>query len=157
MTYILGVDPGASGGWAVLDGSESICQYGRMDKLDARDHADQIADLAIKYPGLFAIVERAQAFPGQGVVACFKYGVGYGFWQGVLMAHGIGFETVQPLTWQRSLGVANSTKASKIDHKRALMAHARQRWPALPKHSGVCDAVLIGLWGLRTRNGGRDA
>ena len=152
MSAILGIDPGKSGGWAVLGPAGSVLRWGRSDKLDERDLADTVAELTVSWPGLYAIMERAQAFPKQGVSSVFVYGTGYGFWQGVLCANGIGYETVPARTWQTALGVANREKLPKPQHKRALIAEARRRWPELPSHSGVCDAALIACWGLRSRN-----
>lgn len=149
MSAILGIDPGKTGGWVVLKSDGALAGCGRADHTDERDLADIVAELAISHPGLYAVMERAQAFPKQGVSSVFAYGTGYGLWRGLLCANGIGFETVPARSWQLALGVANRSKKPRADHKRALIAEARRRWPEIPAHSGICDAALIASFGLR--------
>ena len=156
MTAILGIDPGAAGGWVILGGEGGLVDLGRMDKLDEREHADLVAGWTVTFPSLFAYVERAQAFPRMGVAGAFNYGKGYGMWLGMLAAAGIGYETVPAAAWQKALGLSGAgggRAKNPSGHKRALVEEARRRWPELPKHSGVCDASLIAEYGRRMRNG----
>ena len=157
MTYILGIDPGATGGICLLDDDERVVWAEKREQFDETELADFIALAKASGFLLYAFLERAQSFPKMGVVGAFKYGEGYGFWQGLLTANGIGFETVPPLTWQRALGVTKKHKEiTQSQHKKNLVAEARSRWPSLPKHSGVCDAALIALYGSRLRNAGKE-
>ncbi len=48
-----------------------------------------------------AVVERVNAFPGQGVSSSFRFGTGYGILLGVLASSGVKIIDVAPGLWKR--------------------------------------------------------
>jgi crossover junction endodeoxyribonuclease RuvC len=137
---ILGLDPGKSGGLAVVgDGSADASKFGATE----RDIWDAIRMAAGACD--FAYIERVGAFPGQGVSSTFKFGQSYGFLRACLVAAGIPFEAVTPAKWQRSLACL-----SKGD-KNVTKAKAQELFPALTITHAIADALLIAEYGRRSR------
>jgi crossover junction endodeoxyribonuclease RuvC len=92
-----------------------------------------------------ALLERAQAMPGQGVSSMFAYGRHFGTIEGVLYSLGMPHTLVSPAAWKRRAGVTAD--------KRATIARAIQVCPAaapyltLAKHHGRAEALLISIYG----------
>jgi hypothetical protein len=90
-----------------------------------------------------AYIEAVHSMPGQGVASTFKFGLNYGWWQGVLVSLRIPFERVSPIRWQtemrcRSRGDKNVTK--KL---------AQELFPNIKVTHATADALLIAEYGLR--------
>ncbi len=97
MNY-LGIDPGASGGIAVI-GERGATAYA-MPTTD-RDVYELLRDLA--RDGAVAVLEQVGVVPGNGSLGYFKLGRSYGFIQGCLAALDIPFLEVVPRRWQGAL------------------------------------------------------
>jgi hypothetical protein len=144
---ILAVDPGAvSAAYAVLGpNGEGIAQ--------AMPVANKMIDgkaffrlLNLQRP-THAVVERVNAFPGQGVSSSFRFGMGYGIILGVLASHNVQIIDVAAGVWKRHFRLnADKEKA------RAL---AIKRFPdidlGLKKDTGRAEALLMALWLKETR------
>jgi len=52
---------------------------------------------------LHVVLEKAQAFPGDGTVGAFNYGKGFGIWLGILAALGMPHTLVAPQTWKAAV------------------------------------------------------
>jgi crossover junction endodeoxyribonuclease RuvC len=138
----IGVDPGQSGGMAILRSGTSgmVCPMPQTEK-DVYDWFEPF-----QYRGSpTAIIEKVHSFPGQGVASTFKFGVGYGGLRMALIAAGIPFEEVTPRTWQKAFGIVVRKKTeTKLHFKNRLKAHAQQIFPNV---EGVtlktCDALLM--------------
>ena len=146
MNYI-GVDPGKSGGIAVIGDGEV-----RIQKLDATER--DICNFLSFYgylgsqPGEdFAYIERVSSRPGQGVSSTFKFGQSYGFLRGVLSAQGIPFEEVTPQKWQKALGCL--TKGDKNVSKQK----AGQLFPDIKITHAIADALLLAEFCRRVKSG----
>lgn len=141
---IIGIDPGVSGGIAVLSPTETPFTL----KLSETEH-----DIAAFLRGLrfndniFAYLEQVHAMPKQGVSSVFTFGQGYGFLRGCLSSHGIPFETVTPQRWQKAMGCL--TKGDKNVSK----ARAQQLFPGIKCTHAISDALLIAEFGRRIRTG----
>lgn len=95
-TYI-GLDPGASGGVAFINGD-------RVDLLAIEDESPQriseaLRDTVLSGPCV-AVIEEVASRPKQGLSATFSFGRNYGLLLGMLIAHGVPFQTVRPQQWQ---------------------------------------------------------
>ena len=139
---ILGIDPGHSGGFALVGDDKkpetyTFAKKTEWDTMSAIRSALEFVD--------FAVIERVHAFPGQGVSSTFKFGRHYGFLRGVLTTCGIPWDDVSPATWQRSLRCL--TKGDKNVTK----SKAQQLWPGLIITHAIADALLIAEWGRRER------
>ena len=138
---VLGIDPGKSGGVAVV--GDGFAEAAKLADTE-RDTWDQIRMAAGSCE--FAYIEKVHAFPGQGVSSTFRFGQSYGFLRACLIAAVIPFESVTPQKWQRSLSCL--TKGDKNVSK----AKAQELWPDLKITHATADALLIAEYGRRSRS-----
>lgn len=143
---VIGIDPGASGGIAVLDtswepmsGEPSLTVH----KMPATEHDAACLLRDIGRPR-FAFIEAVHSMPRQGVASSFKFGRSYGFLRGVLSGVGIPFEDVTPQAWQKALRCL-----SKGD-KNVTKAAAGRLWPDMRWTHATADAALIAEYGRQT-------
>lgn len=129
----LGIDPGGSGGVALV--GPSFAQAWKLDQTEA-----DVADILRSHRGaiLKAYIEAVGAFPGQGVVSSFTFGRSYGFLRGLLVALQIPFEEIRPQKWQKFMGCLTG------GDKNISKAKAQQLWPHLKITHATADALLIG-------------
>lgn len=155
MSYIIGIDPGASGAIAILE-----AKNGRLvDVIDMPTTELQIggktkhrvspvflqSELGFYADDARAVVELVGAMPGQGVTSMFAFGEALGIVRGVLAGMKVPTELVTPAKWKRDLKL-NPGK----DGARALAANL---WPDKAdlfkrvKDDGRAEAALIAHWG----------
>lgn len=139
---ILGLDPGASGGIALL--TEDAAAVWKMPDTEA-DILEVLKGVADHRP-IHAYLERTHSMPRQGVASTFKYGMNYGLLRAYLFALGIPYETVTPAVWQRALGCL-----SKGD-KNVTKRKAQELFPQLQITHATADALLIAEYGRRKAN-----
>lgn len=142
-----GIDPGASGGIAVIQGDGSLVECVKMPPTE-KDIFECLANCKAD----FAYLEKVHSMPGQGVSSTFKFGVSYGGLRMALIASSIKFEEVTPRTWQKFLGVSAKGKhESKTQFKNRLKAKAQQLFPELKITLAICDALLLAEYCRRLR------
>lgn len=139
----MGIDPGQSGGIT------TVTDTGTADATKMPQTEHDINSL-IEYINswdnkLFCIIEAVHSFPGQGVASSFKFGRGYGFLRGCLVANKIAFKEVPPRVWQKGLGVVPRKKdtESKTQFKNRLKGMAQQMHPELKITLATADSILI--------------
>jgi len=142
---ILGIDPGASGGIAIVG---VVTEAVKMPDTE-RDLIELVREYARQADR--AVIERVSAMPGNGVAGMFKFGMSYGALRMALIAVGIPFEAVTPAKWQSGLGVPKRGGKTKTQHKNVLKAKAQELFPALKITHATADALLIAEWGRRNR------
>lgn len=156
---VLGIDPGVSGGIAVVSGDA-----GRPHVIDvwdvprvgvgAAERVDVVQTICLirKHAPSFAVIERAQAMPDQGGSSGFKYGRAVGHLEACVQGLLIPMQVIEAGAWKKAHGLLRSEKeasrqralqlfpdvagrlARKIDHNRAeaiLIAH--YGWLIAPK------------------------
>jgi len=147
---ILGIDPGLSGGVALLARDGGLQFAEAMPTLRNAVPTVDVGQLGewmrLHAAGavVFACVERAQAMPRQGVSSAFNYGCVFGSMVTALAGLGIGYELVAPAKWKRAAGLGAE--------KRQALDLVRQLYPRLllkRKDDGIAEAILIARWGLR--------
>lgn len=159
--WLIGIDPGQAGGLCrIVDGTDWVV----VDPMPATetDVWNWLRDLndvgrGVSRP-VYAAIERVHAMPEQGVASTFKFGMGYGFLRGCLVAAGIPFVEVAPRDWVKELGVPGRKKSeSKRVWKDRLRATAQRLYPRLEAWNenltyqrSVCDALLIAEYLRRT-------
>lgn len=149
---ILGIDPGKSGGIAVISADTDASVKPMPPSLP--ELWDEIRSIASLWRGhCFAILEQVHAMPGQGVSSTFKFGQGYGSIEMALVAAEIPFDRVQPTKWQRAVGVPSIQGESYTDRKRRLKGRAMELFPELRKDITLktADALLLAHYGLMQR------
>lgn len=139
MTSVIGIDPGKSGGIAVL-GCDSP-QTHKMP-LTVGDLVDLLRSLAVSGATL-AYVERVHTSPQMGVVSAGTFMRGLGNIEAACYAMGIRLEWISPGVWQRDLKCL--TRGDKNVSKRK----AQELFPTLTITHAIADALLIAEYGRR--------
>lgn len=147
---ILAVDPGKSGGIAVLGGAADPRTW-KMPETEG-DLLDLIRTLSAD-GYLHAVTEKVGATPQMGTVSAFTFGYGYGALRMALLACGVSLEPVAPGVWKKALGVPrneSSRVGSKTtETKNASKRRAQELFPALKITHAIADALLLAEWGRR--------
>jgi crossover junction endodeoxyribonuclease RuvC len=154
---VLGVDPGLSGGLAIVNDRGLI-----MDPMptcgDGIDANALRRWLEVhKHEIEIAYVERAQAMPKQGVTSVFQYGRGFGILEATLAAVGIPVELVAPVVWAKAMhaGLSGETKAKSVVAAGKLFPAYDFRISVKAKkpHLGMVEAALLAEYGRRKLRG----
>lgn len=151
----LGVDPGASGGAALITESYQVLSTVKFSETERdisewfRDElkkAHQPFDKPAPFDGVAAVIERVHSMPKQGVASSFKFGQSYGFLRGMLIAHGIRFEAVTPGNWQKALGCLSRGQ------KNVTKAKAQEIFPGVKVTHAIADALLLAAFARRSHD-----
>lgn len=148
VKYFCGIDPGKTGGIGVID------QAGRFIAAHRWSERDPIRlyNILLLIKGCLVnrvYLELIQVFPqkesgfiqqGQSTIA------NWGIWQGFMIAAGIPYDVVSPLTWQAAYGLTSWAKkqADGISCHSPLTL-ARHLWPAAPLEFKADDGKAVGL------------
>ena len=140
----IGIDPGVSGGIAILTGRKS-----ELYKCPAtvRDMADILEPYRNKQ-NVSVGLERVHSMPGNGVASSFKFGMNYGQWLGILASMSIPYKLIQPYTWMKYYSYPKDRK----DRKNYFKNVAQQRVPLLKVTLAHADAILIAYYTRNTHN-----
>lgn len=150
MLY-LGIDPGFSGAWGLIDHHGNYRACGDMhhtDKYILTQLVHEEIINALHGDDFHVVVETVHSMPKQGVASSFKFGVAYGC--SIALAERLNsvWHMVTPQIWKKSLKL-DSDKQKSLDL-------ARQLWPNAPlkrkKDNGRAEALLMGYW-LRNEYG----
>ena len=116
---IIGIDPGLSGGIAVLDDLKihdifdmPIMSEGKKNKnqLNSAQLVNIINGHVLKNEDTFVIVEQVSAMPGQGVTSMFNFGQTFGSIKGICAALKLPIFYVRPAKWKKHFELINSSK-----------------------------------------------
>ena len=146
---ILGIDPGLSGGLALLCGDALLAVAMPVLTLNGKGEIDLAAfrHILSQWSPTHAWIEHQQAMPRQGVASSFRTGQNYGDLRGFLIGSLISFTTVRPAIWKKAMGVPAD--------KTAAIAIATRTFPASSnlwsrkKDDGIAEAALIAAYGQR--------
>lgn len=147
---IVGIDPGASGGLAIIPPDHGLLDiktwnFTNLSEKEIRD----IIFGEVSFLNSMVFLEKVHSMPMQGTSSSFSFGQNYGFLRGLLFACFIPFEDVPAKTWQTKLGLAKSGM-EKPERKRMLKAKAEQWFPRQKVTLSTADALLIAEYGYRT-------
>lgn len=141
---IVGIDPGKKGAIAFLD----------KDTLEAEVYSmpqfilDLVDILKSKQENIFfAVIEKQQPFPRQGIVSTFNLGEHYGTIKGILYTLQIPYIEVSPHKWQKEMiGIKKKAKIKELSLKKA-----KAFFPYLDigKNHNKADALLIAEYARR--------
>jgi len=141
MEYFLGIDPGISGGLAIVNSLGELSDAVGFKNLTETD----INDWMLAYPYSLAVLEKVHSMPKQGVKSTFTFGQSYGLLRGVLVANNLKREFVTPQVWQKALGCM--TKGDKNVTK----AKAQELFPNRKITHAIADACLIAEYARRLK------
>ena len=147
----IGVDPGASGAYAIICG----------DRVEVYPWANimfcsTMSVCAQEAPPLFCVVEKVGAMPKQGVTSMFNFGKAAGFIEGVLTSLNIPYQLVPPQTWKKEYSLG-SDKAKSIEVCERLFPHVdlHRTERCTTKHDGMAEALLIAEYARRKNGAGQ--
>lgn len=139
----IGIDPGKSGGIAVLDDSGAIVAAHRMP--DTLRGILQLLQFYGPEPQhTRGALEYVRSRPGMASFATFAFARNYGWIEMALCVTNIPYYDVHPARWQRSLDCL--TRGDKNISK----ARAAELWPAQKVTHAIADALLLAEWVRRS-------
>jgi crossover junction endodeoxyribonuclease RuvC len=154
MTLTFGIDPGVSGGIAVLlDGKLLAVDplpirarlYGSGMQLDGAELMGWLLEQRAGRPCM-AYLEAVASRPGQGVRSVFNFGHMVGSIEGVLQAMGFPYELVGANTWKKRAGLTGKDKNASRSLAMQLFPDQAERFKRV-KDDGLAEAALIGRYG----------
>ncbi len=156
---IFGIDPGLSGGIAILENNKvkeifnmPVMSDGKKNKRQlnsallaqiVKDNIEDIEDTVI-------VVEQVNAMPGQGVTSMFNFGQTFGAIKGICAALSLPIFFVRPAKWKKHFELINSSKD-------ASRTKAIEMYPSIAeklskkKDVNKSDAILIARYYSETR------
>ena len=148
---IIGIDPGLSGGIAILDDLKifdiydmPIMSEGKKNKnqLNSAQLVNIIKKNIIPSGDTFLIVEQVSAMPGQGVTSMFNFGQSFGSIKGICAALNLPIFFVRPAKWKKHYDLINSSKDAS---RTKVIEMYPSISPRLSKKKDVnkADAILI--------------
>ena len=148
----VGVDPGFSGAWGIVDHNGQYVSCG--DMLNNKHHIDtrlvhaEIAQALDRQDAEF-VIEFVHAMPRQGVSSTFKFGMAYGAAISILQRFSKSFHVIAPRIWKGDMNL-DSDKDKSLEL-------ARELWPNAPlsrkKDNGRAEALLLAEWYRRAEKG----
>ena len=156
---IIGIDPGLSGGIAILDDKKVIELFDMPVMPDGKKNKRQlnsallvklIKDNIKNLEDTVMVVEQVNAMPGQGVTSMFNFGQTFGAIKGICAALGLPIFLVRPAKWKKHFELINSSKDSS-------RTKAIEMYPSISeklskkKDVNKSDAILIGRYYSETR------
>ena len=169
----IGIDNGANGAIVALDADYQIAlaelmpvlkagvvragKRGTKRVLDMRSVCNLFVELRESDKDVFAVLEHAQTFPGEGVSTAFNAGRSYGAMEMALVCSKIPYDIVRPRQWQKEIlkGIEGT------DTKVKSILKCQRRLPQLDltpgkkrkPHDGLADAACMALY-AHTVSGG---
>lgn len=153
MTWprFIGIDPGATGAFAVLDGPQGELIHVEDFPVHDGKISPQLLTVALDFHnelGVRAVLEMPGPMPQQGVSSTWKFARTVGLIEGVLAGLGIQTVTVTPAKWKRLMGLSKDK-----GHSRAMAAQLwpdKASWFMRVKDDGRAEAALLAELGRRT-------
>ncbi len=149
---IIGIDPGLTGGIAVLDSKSKelisladmpVIPEGGRKKVSGHGLATIIGGYGRQQVAM-VYLEKVGARPGQGVVSMFNFGRSYGAVEATIAVLGLPLTYVAPQSWKRAAGLLRADKDASRGRVLDLYPNADVH---RKKDTGRADAVLIALFG----------
>ena len=138
----IGIDPGASGGIAVIDEEGNIKAYKCPKSSEEMSLLFQMCVGNTPTVNIKLLMERVWARPTNAVRAAFSYGVNYGQWLGISATHEVQMNTAIPVEWIKYVGCPKALK--KDVRKRWLKQKASDLYPSIKRVTlATADAILI--------------
>jgi len=156
---IIGIDPGLSGGIAILDDNKVIELFDMPVMPDGKKNKRQlnsallvklIKDNIKNLEDTVMVVEQVNAMPGQGVTSMFNFGQTFGAIKGICAALGLPIFLIRPAKWKKHFELINSSKDSSRT-KAIEMYPSISEQLSKKKDVNKSDAILIARYYSETR------
>ncbi len=148
---IIGIDPGLSGGIAILDDLKifdiydmPIMSEGKKNKnqLNSAQLVNIIKKNIISNGDTFLIVEQVSAMPGQGVTSMFNFGQSFGVVKGVCSAMQLSVHYVRPAKWKKYFNLLKTEKEASRSKAIEIFPYISSQL-SRKKDSNKADAILL--------------
>lgn len=130
--FVLGIDPGLQGAWALIDlDTGKLFACGKVSVVKSKKGKTEynlpaMRDLLNNSLIKGVALELVHSMPGQGVASMFAMGRGLGLWEGMIVAMNLPYVKVAPRTWQKEI----LTDFNKGDEaKQASILNAERIFP----------------------------
>ena len=145
----IGIDPGLSGGIAILNQDGSVKEVVAMPDTP-RDILDFLS--LYKEESRCVLEDVGHGMPGQSSKATATFARHNGHLEMALLALGIPTEKVTPQKWIKVYQLKKKKEQDKNEWKNVLKAKAQSLFPQLGKKVTLktCDALLIAEYARRT-------
>ena len=156
---IIGIDPGLSGGIAILEDNKIIEMFDMPVMADGKKNKRQlnnallvklIKDNIKSLENTIMVVEQVNAMPGQGVTSMFNFGQTFGAIKGICATLGLPIFFVRPAKWKKYFELINSSKDSSRT-KAVEMYPSISEQLSKKKDVNKSDAILIARYYSETR------
>ena len=156
---IIGIDPGLSGGIAILENDKvkeifdmPVMSDGKKNKrqLNSALLAQLIKENIKDIDNSAMVVEQVNAMPGQGVTSMFNFGQSFGAIKGICAALNLPIFFVRPAKWKKHFELINSSKdasRTKVIEMYPSIAEKLSK----KKDVNKSDAILIARYYSETR------
>lgn len=150
MLY-LGIDPGFSGAWGLIDHHGKYHSCGDMLNngkhiLSRYVHAE--ISQAVYMQDIQGVIEAVHSMPGQGVSSSFKFGIAFGMAIAIMERINCPWQLVTPQKWKKDMGLTSDKDLS--------LNMARELWPNAPlarkMDNGRAEALLMAEWLRKQEN-----
>ena len=155
---IMGIDPGQSGAYCIIDKKEGWIQRlenfkvigeGKNKELDISDF---VSTIMLYQPSLI-VIEKVHAMPKQGVSSTFKFGVNYGTLIGAIKTLGYPMDKVTPQAWKKIVlvGYTPGDKSNSIKYCKDHYPHIDLTRTERSKKDddNKADALCIAIYGTK--------
>lgn len=152
MRTLIAIDPGQSGGIAIIDYHKVLNEmkdhYIVQESLTTvHNMPSTIKDLHYLFSEIIGdkvvYIEDVHSLPNQGIASTFKFGRGFGNLEAMAISHNCRLIYVRPQVWQKHLGLLSKKGESKTQHKNRMKAFAQQRYPHIKVTLATADALCI--------------
>ena len=142
----IGVDPGAKGAIAIIQGDKVI-----IDDMPSIEAAIEIIRKSHPAFNCRAAIEQVHPLPGQSCIASFTYGENFLLAKLIGMCYNSSPVMVSPMRWKKYYGLKKEPNETKTEYKRKSVEKAKELFPQvadLLKYSkdGRAEALLIANW-----------
>jgi crossover junction endodeoxyribonuclease RuvC len=156
---IIGIDPGLSGGIAVLDNNKVLDLFDMPVMADGKKNKKQlnsallaklIKEKTSNSSESAVIVEQVNAMPGQGVTSMFNFGQTFGAIKGICATLELPIFFVRPSKWKKHFELINSSKDASRTKAIEMYPHLAEKL-SKKKDVNKSDAILIARFYCETR------
>jgi Holliday junction resolvasome RuvABC endonuclease subunit len=164
----IGIDPGMSGGIAVVTVERASAWKMPATERDLvvllaqitqpqQHYIEQHDAVEFRRPKVHAVIERVWSSPQMGVSSAFKFGVNVGWCRMALAALKIPFDEVLPTAWQKAMGCRVGTSRAAGGpvggDKNITKRRAQALFPEMTITHANADALLIAEFCRRQYSG----
>ena len=149
MNGIISIDPGASGGLALIIekptyklSRASKCPKTTEEMFAIYNNFYNTSNFVNKFKPQ-VVIEKVWAFPTDARSNAFNFGMNYGKWLGIISSSGIEPILVIPKKWQE---IYQPLSKEKKIRKKELKAIAQDMFPDIKVTLYNSDALLIAAW-----------